>query len=75
MLETGGEEGVQVLSARGWLLIAGELVEGPGQAGGFHGVEGGEQPADDGAAGVRVDRHQRFAALCQMQKDGTAFEQ
>lgn len=75
MLETGGEEGVQVLSARGWLVIAGELVEGPGQAGGFHGVEGSEEPTNDGAAGARVCWHQRCTAFCQMQEDGTAFEQ
>lgn len=75
LLETGGEESIQVLPARGLLVIAGEVIEGPGQAGGFHGVEGGEQPADDRAAGVRVGGHQRFTALCQMQEDGTAFEQ
>lgn len=75
VLETGGEEGVQVLSARGLLVIAGELVEGPGQAGRFHGVEGGEQPADDRAAGARVAGHQRFTAFCQMQEDGSALEQ
>jgi len=75
MLEPGGEEGVQVLSAWGLLVITGELIEGPGQAGGFHGVEGGKQPADHRAAGVRFCWHQRFTAFCQMQKDGTAFEQ
>ena len=75
LLETGSEEGIQVLPARGLLVIAGEVIEGPGQAGGFHGVEGGEQPADDRAAGVRICWHQRFTALCQMQEDGTAFEQ